>query len=615
MLVSPSGTQAMVHLRDGERMDRLSRLALPGLLTAAAIATSCGGDQASTPPSVAADQITLTLAVTSLIVPPDGTAVSVGATVTHSGSTEPVTLTVSGLPSGVDVTINSPGLASSGGLTFTAQTTAPPGTYALTVTASDGTVSSTASLSLVVAVVAKIGAGVQGRLATFMSTSFQPADWDYQFFALNPNATATLARLRPQHIRLQAIDGGVPQKDARTWDFTELDAVVNPVLSVGDHSPEFQIAVAPGFMNDANGHLLRSHFQDFANYCANLVKYYNTTSGFTDAAGVTHAHQPFQPITWWGIFNEPNINGLTASDYTALYNLVVPAMQSAGSSVPLKFVALELADFGNEPEKFLPTFVSDVTAEVDAVATHYYSSCNQSDPDTALLTQVTQTFVPHVQYIRSQLRTRPSLASVPVWVTENNVNADFEGPNGMSACNPGQKFVIDPRGTSPFFAGWRPYVFSQLAQAGAAALYHWDFDADRQYGEVDYDTGKPYLSYWVDRALQSFFPSPPGADIVQSVTSAANDVETLAVRNADGSVVIMIADHAVQAPTDNNGPGAPRTIIVNTSALGSFSSVNQLTLDSNTDPANGPVSTSIPPAPRITLTLKGYGVTFLVLKP
>ena len=59
----------------------------------------------------------------------------------------------------------------------------------------------------------------------------------------------------------------------------------------------------------------------------------------------------------------------------------------------------------------------------------------------------------------------------------------------MSACNAGQTFVTDQRGSSPFFAAWRPYVFSQLGKAGVQALYHWDFDADKQFGEVDYNTG------------------------------------------------------------------------------------------------------------------------------
>src|SRR5208337_5493534 len=103
-------------------------------------------------------------------------------------------------------------------------------------------------------------------------------------------------------------------------------------------------------------------------------------------------------------------------------------------------------------------------------------------------------FASDVRYIYSQLQTNSSLANVPVWVTENNVNADYANASGNSTCNPGQKFVLDRRGTSAFFAAWRPYVFSQLAKAGSQELNHWDYDADPQYGEVDVTTGSKYLS-------------------------------------------------------------------------------------------------------------------------
>src|SRR6266566_7633864 len=89
-----------------------------------------------------------------------------------------------------------------------------------------------------------------------MSTSFQPAEWDYQFFQSSLNAKTTLlGNLQPHHIRLQGISQGVPQTGANTWDFTILDAITQPVLGVGDNSPEFQIAKAPAFMytnNDAS---------------------------------------------------------------------------------------------------------------------------------------------------------------------------------------------------------------------------------------------------------------------------------------------------------------------------------------------------------------------------
>src|SRR4051812_21505719 len=80
-----------------------------------------------------------------------------------------------------------------------------------------------------------------------MSTSFQPAEWDYTFFQTSANAKETLlGNLQPHHIRLQGISQGVPQGSTGTsstsWDFSRLDAITQPVLSVGDHSPEFQIA-------------------------------------------------------------------------------------------------------------------------------------------------------------------------------------------------------------------------------------------------------------------------------------------------------------------------------------------------------------------------------------
>lgn len=450
-----------------------------------------------------------------------------------------------------------------------------------------------------------LGAGVNGRLESFMSTSFQPAEWDYAFFQQNPGAAMPLWNLAPRHIRIQPVSEGVPQKAPDQWDFSQLDAVLLPVLGVADHSPEIQLATAPSFMNNAQGHLVRAHFRDFADYCANVVRYYNK-GGFN--AGGKHYQSPSPyHVTWWGIFNEPNINGLSADDYTDLYNVVVPAILAVDPAI--KVVAVELSDFGDEPQKALPAFVQRVTAHVDIVATHYYGSCNQSDSDQSVMDAISM-FTDHVKYIYSELRTNPALAQVPVWITENNVNADYDSGNGISACN-GTRFTTDLRGTSAFFAAWRPLVFSRLAQVGAQSLYHWDFDADAQFGEVDYDTGKLHLSYWVDYYLAHLFPSPPGADILRVSNGNSGAMETLAVRNDDGSVVVMLVNHQVRSSADNNGPGVPRTVTLDVSALGSFASATQVSIDTTTDVTHGPVGAELAPAPQMQVTLNGYGVTFL----
>jgi hypothetical protein len=274
---------------------------------------------------------------------------------------------------------------------------------------------------------------------------------------------------------------------------------------------------------------------------------------------------------------------------------------------------LDSSDF---PPFVAPAASGGVNTQVNVISTHFYSSCDQTNTDVELFSTIPQ-FVANVAYFYQELQTRPDLASVPVWVTENNVNADFSDSNGMSVCNPGQVFVDDHRGTSAFFAAWRPYVFSQLGKAGNQALYHWSYTADQQYGEVD-GNGNTYLSYWVDQTLANEFPSTPSSPGPEILTLNATDtstVETLATKNANGSVVVMVADRAVANPSDNNGAGLPRTVVVDVSSLGTFTSANEIILDAVSSASAAPSAVTVTPATRMTITLPGYGVCFLNLKP
>lgn len=460
--------------------------------------------------------------------------------------------------------------------------------------------------------------GVNGRLQLSMSTSLQLAPWSYQFLSLAPAAQARLGALYPSHTNVQAISGGIPLTAPGAWDFTELNTMFGAVQSTGDHSPELQIATAPAFMSDSSGHILPDSYSAFAQMSANMVRYYNT-GGF-DAGGAHFESPAPYPVTWWGIFNEPNGTGLTPQQYAALYNTVVPAMAQADPSI--KFAALELSDFGTQAASYLPPFVEAVNAPVDVLATHFYSSCSQNDPDAQVFFTVLS-FVSEVQYIYSQLATNPALANVPIWVTENNVNADYNIGDGTSACNPGQPFVSDPRGTSPFFAAWRTLVFELLGTSGVQALYHWSLGVDQQFGEVD-GAGNPYLSYWVDYYLSHWLPSPPGQDILQTtqagcclwIYGGSNpmglDTHTLAARNVDGSVVILISNHAIDSSSDNNGRGTIRDIQLDLSALGTFTSATLVRLDATT-PQTGPVPVSLPFSPQMEVIMQGYGAALLRL--
>ena len=577
----------------------------------------------------------LAVGATSVVVPQDGAAATLPVTI--SGPSGTATLSVSGLPSGVTEQFAASNGGQSGTLTFTGSTSAAAGSYTPEVEVSLAGQTASQSFTLISAPVVKVGTttdtslGVNGQLEEFMSTSFQVAEWDGDFFGTGATAReTTMNALGPQHIRMQSVSEGVAMSTntgtASDWNFTILDQTVQPILASADHSPEFQIATAPAWMCLSNGQLdVTNHVKDFAAYAANLVRYYN--KGGFDWGGVHFQSPSSYPITYWGIFNEPNGNGITAAQYVTIYNTVVPAMLAVDPTIKLS--AIEYSDYGlgtgdgGDPMTYLPNFVAPANAggvntQVNLLSTHFYSTCNQSDTDQTLMNTVPG-FAANVSYFYKEIQTRPDLGNIPVWVTENNVNADYAASNGMSTCNPNQVFVDDHRGTSAFFAAWRPYVFSQLGKVGNQALYHWAYDGDQQYGEVD-TSGNTYLSYWVDQTLATIYrstPSAPGPNILDLAATDTSTVETLATEGTGGVVTVMIVDRAVHSTTDNNGTGLPRTVIVDVSGLGqgSFGSASLLTIDAATSVASAPTPVSVTPASRMNVTLPGYGVAWLQLTP
>jgi hypothetical protein len=566
------------------------------------IVTGCGGGGAGT--SAPPPTVNIQLSSSALQVSQSGDTASVSVTVTSSGTSAPVTLLVAGAPAGVFVSITQPGSSNIGAISFsvTKPSTAPAATYALQVKASSGATVGVAPLSLMVTGLVTVGGNTAGNTA-FMSTSFQVADYSYAWLTDHQAAIAPLVSLSPQHVRVQVLDGAMPETAQDQWNFTELDAIVQPLLSNGDQSPQLQIGAAPAFMYNSSGALRDPTFQEFAGFCANLVRYYNK-GGFVSGSN-TYQSPSSAPIKWWGIYNEPNINNVTADQYVAIYNAAGAAMLAVDPSI--KLVALELSDWGTQPQTFLPPLLVGATAPIHAVATHYYGTCNQKDTDQTVMDSVSM-FAEHASYFRSALDANTTTLGTPLWVTENNVNADWNN-NGKSACNPTQAFVSDPRGSSAFFAAWRPLAYSQLVKAGTAGVWHWSYAGDAQYGEVD-GNGNKQLSYWVDYYLSNWLPSTA---TLLSATSSDDGIEVLAALRNDGKKVIMIANHQVAGANDNNGPGVAKTITLDLSQAGSYSTAWLVTMDATTSPATGPLPVAVTPAQQLELKFAGYGVQFLMI--
>jgi hypothetical protein len=77
-----------------------------------------------------------------------------------------------------------------------------------------------------------------------------------------------------------------------------------------------------------------------------------------------------------------------------------------------------------------------------------------------------------------------------------------------------------------------------------------------------------------------------------------------------GRVILFFTSGILNENADN-----PRTVVMDVSALGNFTSASQLNIGAGSDLTNGPQPVSITPASKITVNLPGYGVAFLLLKP
>src|SRR5215831_18379618 len=284
---------------------------LLAVLAALAFTIGCGGGSTSPPPPLSGP-LSVSLSTATVVAPQDGTPGTVGVTVSGTSSASSLSVTASNLPSGVITQFVPAAGGLSGSLSLTATSTTPSGTYSTNVVVTDGTRTASQPFALVIAIAASVAnavdtsLGVGGKLEEFMSTSFQAGGGFYPFFQNHMGTEpAQLNNLGPQHIRVQVMAQSAPWKantgSAADWDFSSLDSYVQPALSAGDNSPEFQIAMAPAFLNDpTTGNFIfnSANVQAFVEYSANLVRYYNK-GGFT-WGGTTFVapSYPQHPITW-----------------------------------------------------------------------------------------------------------------------------------------------------------------------------------------------------------------------------------------------------------------------------------------------------------------------------
>ncbi|MFY3741999.1 MAG: hypothetical protein HMLIMOIP_002461 [Candidatus Nitrosomirales archaeon] len=161
--VASDGTQANVSLNQGNAMTfeaTTSSFTAPSTNSETVVVT-IEGEQFSIAPGQTIT-ITLTSFSFSINIEPSSRTVAQGQSTSYdvtvnlvSGTTQPVSLSISGLPSGTTATFTPSSVTPNGTSTLFVSTTAPSGTHILNITATGGGVTKSATVDLVVAPITK----------------------------------------------------------------------------------------------------------------------------------------------------------------------------------------------------------------------------------------------------------------------------------------------------------------------------------------------------------------------------------------------------------------------------------------------------------------------------
>ena len=187
-----------------------------------------------------------------------------------------------------------------------------------------------------------------------------------------PGGQSKLNALNAPLIRLHVGDDGgaqaMPEIRTNQWantgesqPFQNLDNLVNNVFASGQE-PLMNFKFAPDFMwacypnsvgasanqTQGSGAVKDLTFAPFAQYMARIVSYYNKGSMLTETGiTITNPIGTSHKITWWELWNEPDLNnetpcapstgnGLTYQQYTTMWNAATQAMLAVDPT--LKFV-------------------------------------------------------------------------------------------------------------------------------------------------------------------------------------------------------------------------------------------------------------------------------------
>lgn len=240
---------------------------------------------------------------------------------------------------------------------------------------------------------------------------------------------------------------------AKSWDEAKIS---NCYDASYPHNPKIVQTIPrwPHWMSqDSNGLLNSNEYDNYANFCGELVRILNQTQN--------------RQIIYWEPFNELDKRYKKAGKLDELwkiYNKVAQKMKNVDSEIKVGGPVLTWDD-----SQTLNHFLDSCSQNVDFISWHRYASGNANDPTDKIMS-FTPKYGEQTRKFRSIVATHIPERKVPLFLSEYNINYSWDSGETRQNTHVG--------------AVWFASVFKHLAEAEIDMAASWHLK-DGIYGMID----------------------------------------------------------------------------------------------------------------------------------
>jgi hypothetical protein len=262
---------------------------------------------------------------------------------------------------------------------------------------------------------------------------------------------------------------------------------------------------------------------------------------------------------------------------------------------------------------YIPMLLDNATVKPTAVSMHAYGTSGSITPESSDFSSISGWAIPE---FNTTDKAAVDAANVPVWITEANVDANYEGsPTGGTSY----------RSATQMGSAWMAADFLDWGKADPLIQKLFEFASDGNnasfmlYGKSNESNNsscvpqpacthiraeQPTLQYWSMYELQHLFGT--GGNLV-NLTNVPSGFEATAVQTGPHTLVVAVIN---EQQGSDNGNGAPGSFQLQVQGA-NITDLQETVINGNTSMQYGPTTTDLGAQSNIQINAAGYQVTLL----